>query len=130
MKCFTARKRHTFLPFIMENLPIHPSYTKKEWCTMEWNIFLKCVFQRTIHHTIAQSICTHYSSLSGWPDIFLWSGTWKKSGPKNGPDLLTHIFKTRIVDADWLGEWNLKPRLFKVLPAFLCTIMRWCNEEL
>ena len=30
----------------------------------------------------AQSICTHYSSLSGQPDIFLGSGTGKKSGPK------------------------------------------------
>jgi hypothetical protein len=26
----------------------------------------------------AQSICTHYSSLSGQPDIFLGSGTLKK----------------------------------------------------
>ena len=28
--------------------------------------------------TVAQSICTHYSSLSGGPDIFLGSGTEKK----------------------------------------------------
>ena len=32
---------------------------------------------------VAQSICTHYSSLSGRPDIFLGSGTLKK-GPKYG----------------------------------------------
>ena len=32
-----------------------------------------------------QSICAHYSSLSGRPDIFLGSGTLKKSGPKYGP---------------------------------------------
>ena len=31
---------------------------------------------------LAQSICTHYSSLLGRPDIFLGSGTGKKSGPK------------------------------------------------
>ena len=31
-------------------------------------------------HTIAESICTHYSNLSGRPDIFLGSGTFKKSG--------------------------------------------------
>ena len=36
--------------------------------------------------TFAQSICTHYSSLSGRPDIFLGSGTLKKSGPKYGPE--------------------------------------------
>ena len=33
--------------------------------------------------TIAQSICNHYSSLSGQPDIFLGSGTLKK-GPIYG----------------------------------------------
>ena len=32
---------------------------------------------------VAQSICAHYSSLSGQPDIFLGSGTLKK-GPKYG----------------------------------------------
>ena len=32
---------------------------------------------------VAQSICTHYSSLSGWPDIFLESGTLRQ-GPKYG----------------------------------------------
>ena len=31
-------------------------------------------------YTVAQSIGTHYSSLSGRPDIFLGSGTFKKSG--------------------------------------------------
>ena len=30
--------------------------------------------------TVAQSICTHYSNLSGRPDIFLVSGTFKKLG--------------------------------------------------
>ena len=34
--------------------------------------------------TVAQSICTHYSSLSGRPDIFLGSGTLKKPGLKYG----------------------------------------------
>ena len=33
---------------------------------------------------IAVSICTHYSNLSGQPDIFLGSGTLKKQGPKYG----------------------------------------------
>ena len=33
---------------------------------------------------IAESICTHYSNLSGLPDIFLGSGTLKKQGPKYG----------------------------------------------
>ena len=49
--------------------------------------------------TVVQSICTHYSSLSGRPDIFLGCGTYF------GPDLFqghkpTHVFKTRIVGAD------------------------------
>ena len=29
---------------------------------------------------VAESICTHYSNLSGRPDIFLGSGNFKKSG--------------------------------------------------
>ena len=29
---------------------------------------------------VVESICTHYSELSGKPDIFLGSGTFKKSG--------------------------------------------------
>ena len=33
---------------------------------------------------VAESICTHYSNLSGQPDIFLGSGTLKKQGPKYG----------------------------------------------
>ena len=33
---------------------------------------------------LAESICTHYSNLSGRPDIFLGSGTLKKQGPKYG----------------------------------------------
>jgi hypothetical protein len=37
--------------------------------------FLACLI-------LAQSICNHYSRLSGQPDIFLGSGTLKKSGPK------------------------------------------------
>ena len=32
--------------------------------------------------TLAQSICDHYSSLSGRPDMFLGSETSKKSGPR------------------------------------------------
>ena len=35
-------------------------------------------------NTAAESICTHYSNLSGWPDIFLGSETLKKQGPKYG----------------------------------------------
>ena len=31
-------------------------------------------------YIFAESICTHYSNLSGRPDIFLGSGTFKKSG--------------------------------------------------
>jgi hypothetical protein len=34
--------------------------------------------------TVAQSICTHYSSLSDRPDIFLGSGNLEKKGPKYG----------------------------------------------
>ena len=34
--------------------------------------------------SIAESICTLYSNLSGRPDIFLGSGTLKKQGPKYG----------------------------------------------
>ena len=45
-----------------------------------------CIVERMIllHHVIAESICTHYSNLSGRPDIFLGSGTLKKQGPKYG----------------------------------------------
>ena len=108
---------------------------------------------------IAQSICTHYSNLSGRPDIFLGSGTlkkvqnmgFKKLGAKNQGhscyskreevallllflnnkdpvfctllfathilDLFlqghkpTHLFKTRIVGADYLGKRVIKLRI-------------------
>ena len=33
---------------------------------------------------VAESICTQYYNLSGRPDIFLGSGTFKKQGPKYG----------------------------------------------
>ena len=52
-------------------------------------LLINKVCQLTIssHNTIlAQSICNHYSSLSGQPDIFSGSGTFKKSGPKHGPE--------------------------------------------
>ena len=38
----------------------------------------------TFYITLAESICTHYSNLSGQPDIHLGSGTLKKQGPKYG----------------------------------------------
>ena len=46
-----------------------------------------------INDTIAKSICTHYSKISGRPDIFLGSGTFKKLGTllfekSKVPDLL------------------------------------------
>ena len=82
-------------------------------------------------YPFAQSICTHYSSLSGQPDIFLGFGTLKKRRPgclfsfwitmilffctllfaTHFLDLFfqghkpTNVFKTRIVGADWLGEY-------------------------
>ena len=37
---------------------------------------------REFKFMVAQSICTHYSSLSGQPDIFLGAGTLKKQGAK------------------------------------------------
>ena len=37
---------------------------------------------KIIIHAVAQSICNHYSSLSGRPDIFLGSETLKKTGSK------------------------------------------------
>jgi hypothetical protein len=49
---------------------------------------------------IAQSICTHYSNLSGRPDIFLGSGTLKKSGPQKSRVQKNRVFITRIVGAD------------------------------
>ena len=58
------------------------------------------VVKMTILHTtaVAQSICTHYSKLSGRPDIFLGSGTLKKSGPKKAGCQKTGslLFKKRI----------------------------------
>ena len=35
------------------------------------------LFYKPHNSTFTHSICTHYSSLSGWPDIFLGSGTLK-----------------------------------------------------
>ena len=120
-------------------------------------------FERTI---FAQSICTNYSSLSGRPDIFLGSGTGKKSGPKKSrvqkkrviviqkekkPDCLfsfwitttrffstrlfldliffqghkpTHVFKTRIVGADWLGEWV---KLNKICKKNIQNVKAFCS---
>ena len=45
-----------------------------------------------LFYTFAQSICTHYFSLSGRPDIFLGSGTGKKSGPKK-----SRVQKNRVI---------------------------------
>ena len=44
-------------------------------------------------NALDQSICTHYSSLSNWLDIFIRPGIFQ--GHK-----LTNVFKTRIVDSD------------------------------
>ena len=46
----------------------------------------QCIYIRTVtQSTVAKSICTHYSNLSGRPDIFLGSETLKKKlGPKYG----------------------------------------------
>ena len=44
---------------------------------------IKVYFLACLPDTLAQSICTHYSSWSGRPDIFLGSVTLKK-GPKYG----------------------------------------------
>ena len=41
-----------------------------------------CTTDKDRLYSLAQSICTHYSKLSGRPDIFLGSGTLKKLGPK------------------------------------------------
>ena len=38
------------------------------------------MFPCTAINAIAESICTHYSNLSGRPDILLGSGTFKISG--------------------------------------------------
>ena len=50
-------------------------------------------------HTVAQSICTHYSSLSGRPDIFLGPGTLKKvqnmSCKKQGAKKQDHCYSKR-----------------------------------
>ena len=86
--------------------------------------------------SLAQLICTHYSSLLGQPDIFLGSGTlknqvqnmdMKKAGSKKqghcyskreeAPDFFqghktTQVFKTRIVGADWLGNCVLKQNIW------------------
>ena len=43
-------------------------------------------------YIVVESICTHYSKLSGRPDIFLGSGTLKKSGPKK-----SRVPKNRVI---------------------------------
>ena len=49
--------------------------------------------------TFAQSICTHYASLSGRPDTFLGSGTLNKRVTKQ-PMFLNQEY---VVGEDWLG---------------------------
>ena len=48
---------------------------------------LMIIFILRRYITVAQSICTHCSSLSGRPDIFFRVWNFKKSGPKYGPNL-------------------------------------------
>ena len=67
----------SILNFIAVNASINGSWVVEfftQWC--------KTASTLNTLNTVAQSICTHYSSLSGRPDIFLGSGTGKKSGPK------------------------------------------------
>ena len=52
-------------------------------CHYHWNEIFAGV-RHQMFLLLAQSICIHYSSLSGRPDIFLGSGTLKKSDPKYG----------------------------------------------
>ena len=59
-------------PFIM--------YTSKVQGKLSFPYYRRNV----IMYILAQSIYTHYSSLSGRPDIFLGSGTFLKKGPKYG----------------------------------------------
>ena len=59
------------------SLYIAPSGGRLKNCAKGKAVFL---------NVLAQSICTHYSNLSGRPDIFLGSGTLKKSSPKYGPE--------------------------------------------
>ena len=54
---------------------------------------------KNIDKIVDQSICTLLSNLSGRPDIFLGSGTLKKSDFFQGHKP-THVFKSRIVGAD------------------------------
>ena len=75
-------------------------------------------FFLTHPHTIAQSICTHYSKLSGRPDIFLGSGTLKKSGPKK-----SRVPKNRVIV---IQKENRQPGLFSfgiTMTLIFCTLI-------
>jgi hypothetical protein len=75
-------------------------------------------FQLTKKKLIAQSICTHYSKLSGRPDIFLGSGTLKKSGPKK-----SRVPKNRVI---LIQKENRQPGLFSLeitMTLILCTLL-------
>ena len=77
------------------------------------------VVKMTILHTtaVAQSICTHYSKLSGQPYIFLGSGTLKKSGPKK-----SRMPKNRVIV---IQKENRQPGLFSfgiTMTLIFCTL--------
>ena len=145
--------KHVVFSSLFFILFVHSTYIWAYYHASTWMFMFELIF--TINeYTIAQSICTHYSSLSSRPDIFLGCGTLKNqvqnmglkkqgaknraiviqnpkrqpdlfsfwttmtlfflhpafSGPYFGPDFFqghkpTHVFKTRIEGADWLGEY-------------------------
>ena len=50
------------------------------------------IIENNMNYIVAQSICTHYSSLSGQPDIFLGSGTLKNIRLHQPNFFQSHIF--------------------------------------
>ena len=79
-------------------------------------------FENHMLNTVANSICKHYSNLSGRPDIFLWSWTLKKQGPKYGVQKTGckkqgHCYSKREEAAGLFSFWIIMTLFFE--PCYL-----------
>ena len=75
-----------------------------------------------LHTRRVNLLCTHYSNLSGRPDIFLGSGTLKKQGPKYGVQKAGckkqgHCYSKREEAAALFSFWIIMTLFFA--PCFL-----------
>ena len=95
-------------------------------CSLIQKIFFYSIrfeVQLDVRKTFTQSICTHFSNLSGQPDIFLESGTFKKSGTllfsksrvqKNGVIVIQKEKRPGCLFSFWITM----TLVFCTLPAF------------